>query len=26
VFYRGNITWVQVRVRMNEITSALAPE
>ena len=26
MFYRGNITWVRVRVRMNEITSALAPE
>ena len=26
VFYRGNKIWVRVRVRMNLITSALAPE
>ena len=26
MFYRGNNIWVRVRVRMNKITSAQAPE
>ena len=26
VFYRGNKIWVRIRMRKNEIMSALAPE